>query len=125
MGAEHGLGMRLAEAIATKDRAGLTQLLAPHVSFRGLTPSRSWEGSSPEEVAEVLFRAWFEDADDIEELLEVEEGAPVEDTAHLRYRLAVANPYGRFTVEQQAYYRAEDGRIDYLRMLCSGFRPRG
>ena len=118
------LGRRLAEAIATKDRAGLTQLLGPRVSFRGLTPGRAWEGETPEEVAEVVFGSWFEDSDAIEEVLEVEEGEPVEDTAHVRYRLAVACPDGRFTVEQQAYYRAADGRIDYLRVLCSGFRPR-
>ena len=34
-------------------------------------------------------------------------------------------PDGDFTVEQQAYYRTEEGRIVHLRVLCSGFREAG
>lgn len=31
---------------------------------------------------------------------------------------------GAHVAEQQAYHRSVDGRITYLRVLCSGFRPR-
>ena len=39
------------------------------------------------------------------------------------YRFSVRNPDGRFLVEQQAYLAARDGRIGWMRVLCSGFRP--
>lgn len=39
------------------------------------------------------------------------------------YRLLVSNPGGRYEVEQQAYFSAAEGRITFLRMLCSGFMP--
>ena len=29
---------------------------------------------------------------------------------------------GQFVVEQQAYYMQRDGRISWMRVLCSGFR---
>ena len=34
------------------------------------------------------------------------------------------NPDGPFVVEQQAYYEERDGRIGWMRVICSGFRPR-
>ena len=40
------------------------------------------------------------------------------------YRLDLACPSGPYVVEQQAYYRTEGERISYLRIRCSGFRPR-
>jgi hypothetical protein len=47
----------------------------------------------------------------------------VEDTSHVGYRLALRTPDGDYTVEQQGYYRVEDGRIAHLRLVCSGYRP--
>ena len=117
-------GVAFAQALARKDVDGLRAVLAPDVDFRGLTPGRFWEGGSPEEVLEVVLGSWFEPQDEIRELLDVEAGEPVEDTRRVGYRLAVHTPDGDFTVEQQAYYRSEDGRIVHLRVLCSGFRQR-
>ena len=37
--------------------------------------------------------------------------------------LRVRNPDGLFEVEQQAYIAERDGRIGWMRALCSGFRP--
>jgi hypothetical protein len=42
----------------------------------------------------------------------------------LAYRFGVTNPDGRFLVEQQAYLFARDGQIEWMRVLCSGFRER-
>jgi hypothetical protein len=39
------------------------------------------------------------------------------------YRFSVTNPDGRFLVEQQAYLAARDGQIEWMRVVCSGFRP--
>jgi ketosteroid isomerase-like protein len=118
----HDLGARFAEALAAKDTRTLSELLAPDIDFRGLTPRKFWEAGDPAGVLEVLFDNWFETEDHIEGV-EVYEGDPVADTGHVGYRLAITNPDGPHVVEQQAYYRAEDGRIGYLRVLCSGYRP--
>lgn len=117
------LGTRFAEAIAAKDAAAITMLLAADVDFRALTPRKFWEASTPADVIEVLFDNWFEEQDHIDALVDVTSGSPVEDTEHVGYRLAITNPDGAHTVEQQAYYRAQGDRINYLRVVCSGFRP--
>jgi hypothetical protein len=117
------LGTRFAEAIAAKDADTLAALLAPSVDFRALTPRKFWEAGSPEEVVEVVFGSWFEEQDHIDALVDVTSGAPVEDTQQVGYRFAITNPDGAHTVEQQAYYRADGDRIDYLRIVCSGYRP--
>ena len=74
-------------------------------------------------MLEILFGSWFEDQDHIETLLEAATDHPVGDTQYVSYRFAVRTPDGPYVVEQQAYYRAADDRIAYLRVLCSGFRP--
>jgi hypothetical protein len=118
-------GGALARAMAGKDRPGLLELLADDVDFRALTPGRAWEAGTAHEVADILVGTWFEPQDDIVGLVGVEDGEPVEDTRRVGYRFAVRTPDGDFTVEQQAYYRTEQGRIVHLRLLCSGFREAG
>jgi len=115
-------GSALARAMAGKDRPGLLELLADDVDFRALTPGRAWEAGTAHEVADILVGTWFEPQDDIVGLIGVEDGEPVGDTRRVGYRFAVRTPDGDFTVEQQAYYRTEEGRIVHLRLLCSGFR---
>ncbi|HET7761134.1 MAG TPA: hypothetical protein VFL46_02160 [Phycicoccus sp.] len=116
-------GVVFAQALARKDPEALRAVLAPDVDFRGLTPRRFWECGTPEEVVDVVFGNWFEPQEEILALLDVATGEPVEDTRRVGYRLALRTPDGLFTVEQQAYYRTEGGRIAYLRVLCSGYRP--
>ncbi|NYE37287.1 hypothetical protein F4692_002420 [Nocardioides cavernae] len=117
------LGARLAEALAAKDEAALRGLLADDVDFKGLTPGRTWEGTGPDDVVEVLLGSWFEDSDTIERVVDVTERDDVVDTSHVSYRFDLVNPGGAYVAEQQAYYRGED-RIGHLRIMCSGFRPR-
>lgn len=117
------LGDRLARAVAAKDHEAVRAVLAPDVDFRGLTPGRMWEGTGPDAVLDTLFGHWFEDQDEVRALLAVREGDRVEDTHHVSYRLALRTPDGDHTAEQQAYYRADGGRITHLRVMCSGFRP--
>jgi len=40
------------------------------------------------------------------------------------YSATDATQDGPFIVEQQAYYTERDRRITWMRVLCSGFRPR-
>jgi ketosteroid isomerase-like protein len=116
------IGHKLAEAIARKDVAALTALLAPDVDFKGLTPRRFWEAGTVDEVINVLFGNWFEEQDHIDGV-EITEGDPVADTRHVGYRLALGTPDGPHVAEQQAYYRVDGNRISFMRVLCSGFRP--
>ena len=117
------IGRRFATALAAKDIGALRNTLADDVDFKGLTPGRLWEAVDAEGVVRVLLGSWFEDDDTIDEVIEVTDGAPVEDTGRVAYRLRVSNPSGVHTVEQQAYYRLDGGAISHLRVMCSGFRP--
>ena len=94
----------------------------PEIDFRGLTPNRHWEASDAEAVISEVLRHWFEDSDEIEALDRLESDA-FADRERVGYRFSVLNPEGRFLVEQQAYLAARDGRIGWMRVRCSGFRP--
>jgi hypothetical protein len=110
------------EALAAKDHAQLASLLHPEVDFRAMTPGRFWEASTATQVVDEVLRCWFEDSDQIDEVLEVDT-TRVADRERLGYRLVVSNPDGRFIVEQQAYYETSDGLISWMRAMCSGLRP--
>ena len=116
------LGADFARAFADKDAARIRELLHPEVDFKGLTPSRSWEATGQDAVLDILFGSWLEDKDQVEALEGVEEDA-VADRERVGYRCSVTNPDGRFVFEQQAYLSARDGQIDWMRVVCSGFRP--
>ena len=115
-------GEAFATALAAKDFDRLLALFDPEIDFRGLTPGRFWEAGDPESVVSGILRQWFEDSDEIESLEHIETDA-VADRERVGYRFVVTNPDGRFVVEQQAYLTERDGRIVWMRALCSGFRP--
>jgi hypothetical protein len=116
------LGADFARAFTEKDGARIRELLHPEVDFRALTPSRSWEAQGPEAVVQILFGSWLEDSDHVEAVESIE-GDMVVDRERVGYRFSVSNPDGRFLVEQQAYLSSRDGQIDWIRVVCSGFRP--
>ncbi len=116
------LGADFAAALAVKDFARVLDLLHPEIDFRGMTPNRFWEARNPEAVVAGVLRRWFEDSDEIEGLERLESDA-FADRERVGYRFTVRNPDGRFLVEQQAYLAERDGRIGWMRVLCSGYRP--
>ena len=116
------LGGSFATALAVKDFDRIRDLLHPEIDFRALTPRRVWEAEDPETVIGGAPRQWFEDSDEIEELLHLEADA-FADRERVGYRLRVHNPEGLFEVEQQCYIGERDGRIDWMRVVCSGYRP--
>lgn len=116
------LGTDFARALAAKDSARLLELMHPEIDFRGLTPNRNWEANDRDTVLSVLLDQWFEDKDEIEALEELESDA-FADRQRVGYRFSVTNPDGRHLVEQQAYLAARDGQIEWMRVVCSGFRP--
>jgi len=115
------LGEDFARALATKDHDRLRALLHPELDFRAMTPKRYWEAAEPDGVLSAI-NVWFGEEDSIEELeaLDVDAFA---DRQRVGYRFAVSNPDGRFVVEQQAYLAERDGRIGWMRVVCSGYRP--
>jgi hypothetical protein len=117
------IGADFARALAAKDSHRLLELMHPEIDFRGLTPNRNWEATGREAVISVLLGQWFEDSDDIEALDWLESDG-FADRDRVGYRFSVTNPDGRFLVEQQAYLSARDGQIEWMRVLCSGFRER-
>ncbi len=116
------LGADFAHALAAKDASRIAGLLHPDIDFRGLTPNRHWDATGVDAVLEILFGGWFEDKDEIRSLDHVE-SEPFADRERVGYRFRVRNADGDFVVEQQAYLAPVDGRIGWIRVLCSGFRP--
>ena len=116
------LGSDFAQAFADKDADRIRQLVHPEIDFRGLTPSRNWEAGDADELVSILFENWLEDSDEVESLENVDSDS-FADRERVGYRLAVRNPDGRHLVEQQAYIEERDGRIGWMRVVCSGFRP--
>jgi hypothetical protein len=120
---EPPLGERFARAVAEKDFATAVALFHPDIDFRGMTPGRIWDAADPETVRRDILPKWYEDQDHIEGVLEVENGS-VGDRRRVRYLYAVRNDDGEFLMEQQAYYQVHDGAITWMRVMCSGWRPR-
>jgi hypothetical protein len=114
------LGERFAHAVATRDAKGLAGLLTPAVDFRALTPGAVWERDEATAVVEVILGTWFAPDRKITDVLSVESSS-VGSVGHVAYRFAAERPDGAFTIEQQAYFRADADRIGWLRILCSGF----
>ncbi len=124
MSATQPAGEAFAGAFAAKDADAIVALLHPEIDFRGLTPRRVWDASNPDQVLEVLLGNWLEPSDRVLALERVESDA-FADRERVGYRLSVENDEGRFEFEQQAYLSTRDGRIDWMRVVCSGFRPAG
>ena len=116
------LGAQFAQALAAKDFERVKELVTPGVEFRGMTPNRTWEASDPDTLVTDVLEHWFEPSDHVESL-DALETAAFADRERVGYRLSGTNDSGPFVVEQQAYFTARDGRIDWLRVMCSGFRP--
>jgi hypothetical protein len=121
----HGnpLGTAFATALGHKDFDAVKDLLDQQVDFRALTPRRSWEATDPDAVVNDILRQWFDDSDELDEIVSIDSDS-VADRERVSYRFHGHNADGPFVIEQQAYFTERDGRIDYMRVLCSGFRPR-
>lgn len=116
-------GERFANAIAAQDPAALRAVLAEQIDFTALTPGHNWSATdSAAVVDDIVLGPWFGPGREIMELCAVTTGQ-VADTQQVGYRMRVRRDGVDHLVEQQAYYTARDGRIDSIRILCSGYRP--
>lgn len=120
---EEALGRAFAEALGRKDFDSVLALLDARVDFRGLTPGRAWVAVDSRAVIADVLQHWFEDSDELEAIESIETDS-FADRHRVAYRFRGRNQDGPFVVEQQAYYTDSDDRINWMRVLCSGFRPR-
>jgi hypothetical protein len=117
------VGTRFAEALSRKDFEAAKDCVDPELDFRALTPNRSWQTSTADELVTEVLEKWLEPEDEVEGLIDVEIGT-FADRKQIAYSWRGSNPKGPFVVEQVAYYETgDDGRIKWLRILCSGMRP--
>ncbi len=116
-------GEKFARAVAAKDQAALRAVLSDTIDFQALTPGRVFHAASGTELAvEVILGTWFARAQ-MDELCAVTAGR-VADREHVAYRVRLHADGDEYLVEQQAYYQtADDGRISWMRVLCSGYQP--
>ena len=108
-------------AVAAKDHQQILDLLHPEIDFQGMTPRRIWDAAGPADVLSAI-KTWFDD-DDVVEALESLETEAFADRERVGYRFRIRNADGLHLVEQQAYLSGRDGRIGWLRVMCSGYRP--
>jgi hypothetical protein len=116
------LGTEFARAFTGKDAGRIRELVHPEIDFRALTPNQNWEAGDPEALVSILFGDWLEDEEEVEALESVETDQVV-DRERVGYRFSVRCPDGRYLVEQQAYVGERDGKIGWMRVVCSGYRP--
>lgn len=120
-----GLGREFAEALAAKDFERIaTEIVDPDIDFRGRTPRRAWEASSAEQLVAEILNEWLAPSDHPEGLIDCETGE-FADRHRVAYAMRGHNDDGPSQFEQQAYFTERDGRIDWMRVVCSGFRPAG
>ena len=116
------VGEQFARALAAKDFDRVAELLHPDVDFRGMTPGRFWEATGSDQVIGEVLTSWFEDQDVIEAVVDLDTGR-MADRDRVAWRFAVSTSDGPHLVEQQACSSTTDGRISWMWVLCSGFRP--
>jgi hypothetical protein len=115
------LGLEFARAFGARDRQRIRELVGPDVDFMALTPRRTWQATGPDALLEILLGTWITDADEIQGIEKLEHDK-FEDRERVGYRFRVANTKGEYVVEQQAYVTERDGRIGWMRVVCSGWR---
>jgi hypothetical protein len=115
------LGPAFAHALARQDFDQVAEVLCSDIDFRALTPRRTWEAATAQDTVGVL-RTWFDAETSVHEVISVRVDT-VADRHCVTYRFAGEDPEGPFVVEQHAYFCDRDGRIGWMRLICSGFRP--
>ena len=119
------VGERFARALADKDAGALKTLLRPDVDFRAMTPGRFWESTDVDTIVDkTLLGTWFDPDRRVTRVLAIETDN-IGSLDRVGYRFEVQRPDGEFVIEQQAYFAMEGEKISWLRIMCTGFLPRG
>ncbi len=110
------------DAIVALDVDKAAALLHPEIDFRAMTPNRVWEAEGATGV-EAILREWFEDPDEDVHRIETTEAVAIEDTLRVGWLVHISDADGPHVFEQQAYLREREGRIVWMRVMCSGWIP--
>jgi hypothetical protein len=119
---ESSVAEAFVDAIVACDFARAVALLHPEIDFRAMTPNRVWEAEGQAGVEAVL-REWFEDPDEELHGIEATEPVSLETTLRVGWLVRISDADGPHVFEQQAYVRERDGRIGWMRVMCSGWIP--
>jgi hypothetical protein len=110
------------DAIVARDVARAAALLHPEIDFRAMTPNRVWEAEGPNGV-EAILREWFEDPDEDVRRIEATQTVAIGATLRVGWLVHISDADGPHIFEQQAYVREREGRIEWMRVMCSGWIP--
>jgi TusA-related sulfurtransferase len=120
VGGQQNEGRAFLAALTSRDFAGVQASLDPDIRFRGLLPGGLRELSGAAAVTDQL-RSWFEKSDVFEVVRSGAEG--MADRLRISYRFRLHDEEGWTVIEQVAFCDADDGRIEQIDLVCSGFRP--
>ena len=120
MDGRHG-GRAFVEALAVRDFEALRALLSEDIRFRMLLPSGPQQEDGAASTAG-RFISWFGDAGELE--LQASTVDYVADRIAVSYRFRVRDLNGWRLIEQHLVVDvADDGRMQAIDLLCTGFRP--
>ncbi len=108
------------QAISSQDFEQLTAICYPDIKSTLLLPKRIAHLESAIDLVKEV-EDWFGEYD----LIQIEQSrvAMVGEKLGIFYRLRCNENGGADTIEQQLYCTVRDGRIEQLRLICSGFQP--
>ena len=109
-------------ALGARDESALRALFTADVDFRAMTPRRVWEATTPDGVADIVLGHWL--SADYEPSVRDARFGRVGDREYLSYRADVDRGEGPQQLEQHAFLTTVDGRISWMRVLCSGYCAR-
>ena len=96
-----GVGGAFAEALLSKEWGHLESLLSGGIDFRGLTPRKQWEASTPKDLIDSVFTQWFGPSVDIYEITDIAADRIV-DRHRVVYRFRVRRDEHDYVCEQTA-----------------------
>lgn len=114
------VGERFLAALEEQNFDRLEAGFHPTVRFRAVLPPRNCEEGDAAGATGWL-RRWFDDADELEIVSSAVDW--VVDRLHITYRIKCHKPDGWRVIEQHVYCTVNDGRIEDMALVCSGFRP--
>jgi len=110
------------DAVVARDFGRARDQLHTEVDFRGMTPNRVWEAGDPAGVEQALL-TWMDNPEREVERIDATDTTEVADTFRAGWRVHGRGAGGPFVFEQQMYARERDGRVGWLRVMCTGPRP--
>lgn len=117
------VAQRFVDAIVSKDREALMDLMAPRVRMRGIAPGRTWDSDDAcVLVDDVLLGDFFGPETEILELTWSRTGQ-VQDVNSASYQLRMLKDGVHLVCETHTFFDVVAGRIHALHLLCSGFLP--